>query len=161
MNPHQVTEELSDPTAQALLSSDALARLAYVGPDGFPRVVPVGFYWDGARIIVCTATTAPKVRALSDRPEVALTIDWQGPPAKVLSTRGTADLEIVEGIPPEYIKASAKVIDEDQLAHFEAQVRSVYPAMARISITPTWARVYDFGSGRLPVFLQRLVDGQA
>jgi hypothetical protein len=161
VNPEQVAEELNDPAAQALLESDALAHLAYVGPDGFPRVVPIGFYWDGTRIIVCTATTAPKVRALLHRPEVAMAIDWQGPPAKVLSVRGTADSEIVEGIPLEYLKASAKAMSEEQLAQFETQVRSVYRAMARISVTPLWAKVYDFGAGRVPTFLTRLGENQA
>jgi hypothetical protein len=30
--------------------------------------------------------------------------------------------------------------------------------MARITITPSWARFYDFGAGRLPTFLRRLMD---
>jgi hypothetical protein len=28
--------------------------------------------------------------------------------------------------------------------------------MARIAITPTWARFYDFGTGRVPRYLQEL-----
>jgi hypothetical protein len=31
-----------------------------------------------------------------------------------------------------------------------------YKQMARISITPNWARFYDFGAGRVPDFLTRL-----
>jgi len=30
--------------------------------------------------------------------------------------------------------------------------------MARITIAPNWARFYDFGAGRFPTFLRRLVD---
>ena len=30
--------------------------------------------------------------------------------------------------------------------------------MARITIAPKWARYYDFGAGRFPTFLRRLVD---
>ena len=41
---------------------------------------------------------------------------------------------------------------------FEANVRALYKQMARITITPTWARYYDFGAGRLPTFLRRLID---
>jgi hypothetical protein len=33
--------------------------------------------------------------------------------------------------------------------------------MARITIAPKWARYYDFGAGRFPTFLRRLVDAQA
>ena len=63
------------PGARALLRSSIPARLAYAGTDGSPRVVPVGFYWDGAQLIVGTTPAAPKVRALAANPKVALTID--------------------------------------------------------------------------------------
>ena len=70
------------------LLSGSMARLAYNGHDGFPRVIPVGFYWTGERIVVSTAPTSPKARALSFRPEVALTIDTGSTPeeAKALGT---------------------------------------------------------------------------
>jgi len=29
----------------------------------FLRVVPIGYLWDGANFVVCTATNAPKVAA--------------------------------------------------------------------------------------------------
>jgi hypothetical protein len=32
--------------------------------------------------------------------------------------------------------------------------------MVRISIEPGWARFYDFGAGRLPGFLTKLVSGR-
>jgi nitroimidazol reductase NimA-like FMN-containing flavoprotein (pyridoxamine 5'-phosphate oxidase superfamily) len=54
-----------------LLQPAHLARLAYTGQDGLPRVVPVGFLWSDERIVICTAATAPKLRALSSRPELA------------------------------------------------------------------------------------------
>jgi hypothetical protein len=34
----------------------------------------------------------------------------------------------------------------------------MYDRMARIAITPRWARFYDFGAGRLPHFLQVLAE---
>jgi hypothetical protein len=157
MESDRIATELKDPTAQELLNC-AVGHLAYNGTDGVPRVIPIGFYWNGKGIVVCTATTSPKVHALEAHPEVAFTVDVLGPPAKVLSVRGVTSTEIVPGIPPEYIKASAKGMDESRLADFEAQVRSVYPEMARITIVPTWARVFDFGAGRVPEFLATLVD---
>ena len=39
---------LDDPVAQELLGSQELARLAYSWLDGTPRVVPMGFHWNGA-----------------------------------------------------------------------------------------------------------------
>ena len=139
-----------------------MARLAYNGPDGFPRVVPVGFWWNGEQVVVCTGTTAPKVRALSGRPEVALTIDTGGTPgeAKELLIRGTATVEIVDGVADEYLAMSTKgmadTLGPEGLAEFERNVRSTYDQMARIRIQPTWARCYDFGAGRMPAFLMEL-----
>ena len=46
-------------------------------------------------------------------------------------------------------------------AEFERNVRRMYPQMARIAVTPTWARFYDYGAGRLPAFLQKLADAQS
>jgi hypothetical protein len=154
-------EDLRHPGAEQLLRSPDPARLAYNGPDGFPRVVPVGFLWNGTAIVVCTAVSAPKVKALRERPNVALTIDDIGPPARALLARGFANVEIVDGVAPEYLAAAAKSTHGDDLAAFEAQVRAVYKQMARITITPTWARFYDFGAGRFPTFLRRLVDSTA
>jgi hypothetical protein len=34
----------------------------------------------------------------------------------------------------------------------------MYPQMARIAITPSWVRFYDFGAGRMPRFLEDLAD---
>ena len=158
MDPHVITEELGQPGARDLLASATLLRLAYDGPDGFPRVIPIGFYWNGQQIVICTAATAPKVKALSSRPHVAMTIDVGDTPteAKALLVRGLASVDIVNGVPDEYIAASAKVLGADQMAEFERQVRSTYDQMARISIEPLWVRFFDFGAGRLPSFLTKL-----
>jgi len=159
MDPHEITEELGHPGARNLLASATLLRLAYNGSDGFPRVIPIGFYWNGQQIVICTAATAPKVKALSSRPNVAMTIDVGDTPteAKALLVRGLASVDIVNGVPDEYIAASAKVLGADQMAEFERQVRSTYDQMARISIEPLWVRFFDFGAGRLPSFLTQLV----
>jgi hypothetical protein len=151
-------EDLQQPGALELLESSDPARLAYTGPDGSPRVIPVGFLWNGTAVVVCTAPTAPKVAALARQPKVALTIDTIGPPAKELLLRGTARIEIVDGVAQEYLAAAAKSTHGDELAACEANVRSTYKTMARITITPSWARFYDFGAGRLPTFLRRLME---
>jgi hypothetical protein len=158
MNRQELDRELGQPAVGELLASAQLARLAYNGPDGFPRVIPIGFHWDGEQIVICTATTAPKVRALSSRPEVAVTIDVGSTPseAKSLLVRGTATVEIVDGVPDEYLAGSRKSLDTEQAEAFAHQVRLMYPQMARIAIEPRWARFYDFGAGRIPPFLATL-----
>ena len=112
MDPQEITEELEHPGARNLLASATLLRLAYNGSDGFPRVVPIGFYWNGNQIVVCTATTAPKAKALSSRPNLAITIDVGDTPAeaKALLVRGRASAEIVDGAAEEYLAASAKAM---------------------------------------------------
>jgi len=149
--------DLGHPGAVQLLERQPLAQLGYTGPDGFPRVIPVGFLWRDGRIVVCTATSAPKVAALSARPHVALTIDNDNAAAsKALSVRGVATIDIVDGVPDEYLAAVAKGIPADQNGQFETQVRSLYKQMARITIEPRWARYYDFTAGRIPGFLHKL-----
>jgi hypothetical protein len=125
-------------------------------------VIPIAFHWNGEQIIVCTAPTSPKVRALSARPQVALTIDTDaGTASRALMVRGVADIEIVDGVPDEYLAAAGKGMDAGQLRQFEANVRSLYRQMARIAVEPRWARYYDFGAGRVPEFLHKLASENA
>src|SRR5215467_14344948 len=101
-------------------------------PNGTPRVVPTGFHWDGEDVLVFTAPTAPKVGALGARPSVALTIDTGDTPAtaRALLIRGTASVEIVDGVPEEFIEASAKTLYDAQREEFEAGARQTYEQMA-------------------------------
>ena len=144
MHPQDVARVLNDPLAQELVQSSIPARLAYVGPDGFPRAITIGFYRDGAQFVLCTAPHAPKVSALKANPKVALTVDTNAFPPHVLLVRGTAAIDMVDGVPPEYLEASRKSVGPDQWDAFEAQVRVMYKQMARIKITPLWAKLLDF-----------------
>jgi nitroimidazol reductase NimA-like FMN-containing flavoprotein (pyridoxamine 5'-phosphate oxidase superfamily) len=156
MRPEQVTEVMHDPLAQELLHSAIPVRMAYNGTDGLPRAIPIGFLWRDERIVVCTSSNAYKVKALSANPKVALTIDTEAP-YRALLVRGTASVEIVDGVPPEYLEASRKAMNDEQQAQaFEAEVRSLYEQMARISIAPEWAKVLDFQT-RLPSAVEELV----
>jgi pyridoxamine 5'-phosphate oxidase-like protein len=114
MQPQDVTRVLSDPLAQELMRSSIPARLAYVGPDGFPRAIPIGFHWNGVRFVLCTVPHAPKVSALKANPKVAFTVDTNAFPPHVLLVRGTAAIEMVDGVPPEYFAASRKGVGPDQ-----------------------------------------------
>ncbi|MFD0433328.1 pyridoxamine 5'-phosphate oxidase family protein [Streptomyces chartreusis] len=156
MDPRQIAQELGD--AHELLDQASMARLAYNGLDGLPRVIPIGIFWTGEEIVMSTAATAPKVKALSVRPEVALTIDAGDGPgsAKTLSVRGAVHLTIVDGVVPEYLAAARKNFDAEYAAEFERNCRAMYDQMARIALEPQWARFYDFGAGRVPEFLAEL-----
>ncbi len=123
-------------------------------------MIPIGFYWNGAQIVVCTAPTAPKVRALAINTKVPLTIDTETSAFRVLLLRGTASSEVIDGVPVEYLEASKKGGDTERWQEFEAQVRAMYKQMARIVIVPEWAKVYDFGTGWIPSFLARLAEAR-
>src|SRR5512138_656579 len=89
---------LNDPVAQRLLQSTFPARLAYTWKDGTPRVIPIAFHWDGKEIVLGTPPDAPKMQVLRDGVKVALTIDSDSLPFKVLLIRGTVHTDIFEGI---------------------------------------------------------------
>jgi hypothetical protein len=158
MDLKEIEQELAD--AHELLSQASMARLAYNGLDGRPRVIPIGIFWTGTEIVMATAATAPKVKALTARPEVALTIDVGDSPgtAKTLSVRGVVDLTIVDGVVPEYLAAARKNYDAEYAAEFERNCRALYDQMARIALKPQWARFYDFSVGRMPQFLSELAQ---
>src|SRR5882724_11874593 len=105
---------LNDPVARELLQSTAPARLAYVWRDGTPRVVPIWFHWNGKEIVLGTPPTAPKVQALSRNAKVALTIDGNAWPYKVLQIRGAAHVEKVAGVVPEYALAAERYFGVEQ-----------------------------------------------
>ena len=87
MPPNQIADVLDKPISQELLDRD-LTRLAYVATDGTPRIVPIGFTWNGTEIVMCTPTNAPKLPSLRANPSVALTIDTEVHPPKILLIRG-------------------------------------------------------------------------
>src|SRR5947199_1187736 len=89
---------LDDPIAQELLRSTIPARLAYIWLDGTPRVVPIWFHWTGREFVLGTPARAPKLKALVKNPKVALAIDDNAFPHKVLMVRGTAAVEMVDGV---------------------------------------------------------------
>jgi nitroimidazol reductase NimA-like FMN-containing flavoprotein (pyridoxamine 5'-phosphate oxidase superfamily) len=63
MNRQDLDRELGQAGAGELLESAPLARLAYNGPDGLPRVIPIGFHWNGGQIVICTAMTGARYEA--------------------------------------------------------------------------------------------------
>jgi hypothetical protein len=151
-----VMRVLNDPLAIELMSSNIPARVAYTALDGSPRVVPLGFLWNGEQFVICTVPESPKVRALAARPQLALTIDTVAFPPNVLLVRGSATLETVDGVPPEYLAASRKAVSEADMPAFEASVRGLYQQMVKITVEPHWAKLMDFVT-RLPTPVENLI----
>ncbi len=160
MEPNEVTEVLNRPISKEMLARD-FARLAYVAKDGTPRTIPIGFVWNGTEIVMCTAKNAAKLHALRVNPMVALTIDTEVHPPKTLLVRGRAELDVVDGIPDEYLSMNGSyVMTPEQRVHWEAEVRSLYDGMVRIVVTPTWAKMIDFET-TLPSAVEELIRARA
>jgi nitroimidazol reductase NimA-like FMN-containing flavoprotein (pyridoxamine 5'-phosphate oxidase superfamily) len=137
-------ELLQHPASQELLRSKIPARLAYVWTDGTPRVIPIWFHWNGRDFVMATPPRAPKLKALAKNPKVALTIDDNTFPHKVLLVRGTARLEPVAGIVPEYAAAAERYFAPELAEAWLKRLRSQISSMVRITITPEWAALLDF-----------------
>jgi hypothetical protein len=148
---------LADPVAQMLLRSKLPLHLAYTWTDGTPRVVPIGFHWNGREIVVCGPPDAPKMTALRDGMKVAATIDTTSKPYKVLEIRGTVRIEVVDGVPPEYEATTIRVDGEEAGRTWLATIANLCPQMGRIFITPEWAAVLDFET-RFPNALERAME---
>jgi len=135
---------LQHPASKNLLQSTIPERLAYIGMDGAPRVVPIWFHWTGREFVMGTPPKAPKVKALTKNPKVALTVDDDTFPHKVLLVRGTAQLQTVKGIVPEYAMAAERYFGAEQGKAWLTQLSSMVQDMVRIGITPEWVAVLDF-----------------
>jgi hypothetical protein len=160
MRANEITEILDRPISRELLARDVV-RLAYVAKDGTPRNVPIAFTWNGSEIVMCTTKNAPKLPALRANPMVALTIDTEVHPPKILLIRGRAELDVVDGIPDEYLQINGSYeMTPEQRVEWEAEVRSLYDGMVRIVVTPTWVKLIDFET-TLPSAVEELVRQRA
>ncbi|MFJ9784998.1 pyridoxamine 5'-phosphate oxidase family protein [Amycolatopsis sp. NPDC101161] len=156
MHQSAIDEVLNRPLSRELLARD-LTRLAYTALDGTPRSIPIAFTWNGSRLVLCTSKNAPKLPALRRNPAVALTIDTEVHPPKILLIRGTVELDVVDGIPDEYLQFNGTYeMTPEQRVEWEAGVRSLYDGMVRIVVTPTWAKLIDFET-TLPSAVEELI----
>lgn len=107
---------------------------------------------------MCTSKNAPKLPALRANPVVALTIDTEVHPPKILLLRGRVELDPTDDIPDEYLSATSTYqMTPEQRVGWEAEVRSLYAdGMVRIVLTPTWVKLIDFET-TLPSAVEELV----
>lgn len=148
---------LDDPVAQRLLQSTIPARLAYSWTDGTPRVVPIVFHWNGTEIVFGTPPDAPKMKALRNGDKVAVTIDSDSMPYKVLQVRGSVRVDVVDGVAPEYEAATIRNLGEEAGNAWLANLRPICPRMARIFVTPEWVGIIDF-ERRFPNAIERAME---
>jgi hypothetical protein len=135
---------LQHATSKELLESTIPARLAYVWTDGTPRVIPIWFHWNGREIVMASPPKAPKLKALAKNGKVSLTIDDNVFPHKVLLIRGSARLQNLDGIVPEYALAAERYFGPEQGKAWVEKLRSTISNMVRITVTPEWVGLLDF-----------------
>jgi hypothetical protein len=158
MQPDAIIELMKDPIAQELVTAPIHARLAYSARDGSPRVIPIGYLWNGEAFVMASPVNSPKVKALTANPRVAITIDTNSFPPHVLLVRGNAALEVVDGVPDEFVEASRRFVGAENMPAWDAGVRALYKQMVIIRVTPTWAKIFDFET-RLPSPVEELIKG--
>ncbi len=93
--------------------------------------------------MVATPPKAPKLKALAKNSKVSLTIDDNEFPHRVLLVRGSAKLETLDGIVPEYAAAAERYLGREQGQAWIQQMRTMVSSMVRIAITPEWVGVLD------------------
>src|SRR5436305_1180834 len=65
-------------------------------------------------------------------------------PNKVLMIRGTAQLENIDGIAPEYAACANRYFDPELAQKWLSQLRGMISSQVRITITPEWVGLLDF-----------------
>jgi len=141
---NQITDVLSRPYAQELIASRIPARVAYTALDGTPRVVPVNYHWNGSAVVMCSAPKSAKVAALRANPRVAITIDSEPMPPRMLLLRGSASVEIVDGVPDVFLKAARRRTPDEYWDAWVGGLPALYSQMAVITVTPDWVKLIDF-----------------
>ena len=148
---------LQDPVAQQLLQSKGPAHLAYNWRDGTPRVIPMGFHWNGQEFVMATAADAPKTKALTNGSKVAVSIDRDFAASKILLIRGTVRADTVEGIAPEYAAMIRRTMSEEDAEALLKEAARLYRRMTRFFIHPDWVGILDFET-RLPSAVERAIE---
>jgi hypothetical protein len=119
--------------------------------------VPIGFHWNGQEIVLATATDAPKTKVLTNGSKVAVSIDQNSTPPKILLIRGTVRTDTVEGLAPEYIDMVRRTMSEEDANALLAGAARLYPRMTRIFIRPDWVGLLDFET-QLPSAVERAIN---
>lgn len=132
-----------DPVVAGLLAGANLARLAYIGLDGRPHVVPIWFTLADDEIVMVTGPKSDKVRAIEANPAVSLTVDSSTPPYHVLLVDGDATVETTDGMAPEYPAIVARYLGAAADAYL-APMRSRVKTQRRIRVKVRKWRVLDF-----------------
>lgn len=130
-----------------LLDSRIPARMAWAGPNGVPRLVPIWFHWTGAELVMTSFAGAAKLAEIASGTRVTVSIDTETFPYRGLRMGGRVVLETLDGLSAEYRLAAVRCLGP---VAGEAWCRSLAGrAQVAIRLRPTWAVSSDMsGSSR-------------
>jgi hypothetical protein len=94
-----------------------------------------------------------------DRTKVALCIDDNTWPYKALQIRGSAQVDTVAGVVPEYALAAERYFGAEQGRAWVKQVEGMFSHMVRIAVKPEWVAVLDFEK-RFPSAIEAAMSGR-
>jgi len=112
--------------------------------------------------VIASPVDTPKVKALRRNPKVAVTIDdtdQGGFVARVLLARGTASVEVVDGLVPEYVQAAHRWFGEEGGRGWVENMGQLGMTWARVAIRPEWVGIQDFRT-RFPNAVERAVEAR-
>ena len=102
-----MAQKMTEEEYNAFLSEGArTGKLATVGPDGQPHVVPIWYVLDGDGIIFMTGESTAKAKHMSREPRVALCVDDESPPYTFVMVQGTVQYS---PNPPEMLDWSTRI----------------------------------------------------
>jgi len=84
MSPHEIED---------FLSESNIARIATVKPDGSPHVTPVWYLWENNQLLILIMKGSVKESNIKQKKKVAVTVDSNTAPNKVVIIEATAKIE--------------------------------------------------------------------
>ena len=97
-----------DPRAADLLARPIIGQLAFIGLDGYPRVIPVWFEHRAGELLIASPPATYKGRALSRDGRAALSVSTVERPYLIASAVGDATVEpLAESERVEFVSAIA------------------------------------------------------
>jgi hypothetical protein len=114
---------------------------------------------NGAEIVLCSPPNAPKMKVLAQDTQVALTIDYEAWPARVLLIRGSAHSQAVDGEIPEYAAITKRYLGEEGSQGWRTQYAQMFPSPVRITIKPEWVALIDVQT-RFPSAIEAAMAGK-
>jgi PPOX class probable F420-dependent enzyme len=130
---HEMT---ADETRSFLLEGTRTGKLAVSRVDGRPHVTPTWFTLDGDELVLTTAETSVKAKAIRRDPRVAMCVDDQEPPYSYVLVEGTATLsDDLDELRRCATAVGGRYMGPDRADEFGA--RNAVPGELLVRITPT------------------------